>query len=1194
MKDYQSELEKNTILQKIRNNLWSKDGSSRVSTLVGAGFSRNAKKLDDNLKSMSLWSNLRDKMLEELGDEKNYKEAEVTELADIYKDKYGVVELEKMLKTEIPDDNYEPGSIHQSLLELPFSDIFTTNYDTLLERTVSHVYNRNYQIIADPRDITGSTSPRIVKLHGTFPSNRPFVFSKNDYDTYEEKSAPFVNMVRQSIMETTMILIGFSGDDPNFKNWIKWIEESLGEHSPKIYMLDLNITNVENHPMIVPIDLAEIFDRSLEGQRYEVFLTEFLKFLSEQPIKKPKNWPHISYSKIPKVKGFNKEIDKTESKEVIRMLRNNREQYPGWLVLPYKIYTKEHINYTVNDLEFRIKNIADNNIKSSLLYELLWIYKIWRIPLYSEIEKEIEDLVLQYDNPFEYFNKNQLITICIGLLREYKLDHKHEKFHSLLEKLNHLNLNTRQKNELNYQLYTYKFINGDYKNLSSLITLAYKDTDDFELKIKFAVLKLQIGEENEAIKWMKNLLNILRKIELLDSNNIRAFSSEGILLSHLRHKDRANFKQYNDRLLDLENLYCSPTTDLDKFTLFKEPNEQPSYEYSTFDNRTTVVNTSFSNNNRVYNNTNYLLSVRDDFYLGVSKDHKIKLLKYIFDLYPIYGLKLSITLLTTDKIKLEEVFSRSFLLNLGENDVDELYNYLKKIISSEEVIYNMKITYDIFYRLYMIVGEDKKREMELILHENYKTGKMLKQLENHGELVEKLYERILDYKFSESYVEFVEELLNYPLISEPNTDLNNIKLYPDHSFEPAFVAYKHKPMSYEAENIDVNPSLTDKLIEYFEYVTKDYLMQAAFKRLVFINSINGLLPNQKSKIKKILTKYLLENTLLLDDYNKLMFAKEFNLNEDVTNSLKKQFINKEIPKSYWKGGYSSSIAIDNYLMNISLLFLNDLLNQEEFNRILGNIYNWWEDQYKHYDIDALPFLNEGREFKRVILFLSDYVFNNKNININNPKPIEQLYSIFNELYEDDNNLFILLYPYALINNLQDTTIVLDNLESFLIDFDKNDSKEMDKFNYAMQAIYNIIRKEDLVHSEPLEKIVNKMVFLLSSLTKSTLNLVLNGLHEISKKRYNLLSNENIEWIISSFDNFYSKYVETERISNFKWIEQYNILYYILEISQVFYEKGYNFEFEKWISYMKKSEVPRLNAYSSELIKKCLKEISYNR
>src|SRR5699024_1037136 len=113
-----------------------------------------------------------------------------------------------------------------------------------------------------------------------------------------------------------------------------------------------------------------------------------------------------------------------------------------------------------------------------------------------------------------------------------------------------------------------------------------------------------------------------------------------------------------------------------------------------------------------------------------------------------------------------------------------------------------------------------------------------------------------------------------------------------------------------------------------------------------------------------------------------------------------------------------------------------------------NIYNWWEDQYKHYDIDALPFLNEGREFKRVILFLSDYVFNNKNININNPKPIEQLYSIFNELYEDDNNLFILLYPYALINNLQDTTIVLDNLESFLIDFDKNDSKEMDKFNYA--------------------------------------------------------------------------------------------------------------------------------------------------
>lgn len=41
-------------LENIRNKLWLEDGKSRVSVMIGVGFSLNAEKLDDSLKSMSL------------------------------------------------------------------------------------------------------------------------------------------------------------------------------------------------------------------------------------------------------------------------------------------------------------------------------------------------------------------------------------------------------------------------------------------------------------------------------------------------------------------------------------------------------------------------------------------------------------------------------------------------------------------------------------------------------------------------------------------------------------------------------------------------------------------------------------------------------------------------------------------------------------------------------------------------------------------------------------------------------------------------------------------------------------------------------------------------------------------------------------------------------------------------------------
>lgn len=52
---------------------------------------------------------------------------------------------------------------------------------------------RAYQPVMTVEDLTTAIPPRIVKLHGTVPSQTPFVITEEDYRTCRGCFAPFVN-----------------------------------------------------------------------------------------------------------------------------------------------------------------------------------------------------------------------------------------------------------------------------------------------------------------------------------------------------------------------------------------------------------------------------------------------------------------------------------------------------------------------------------------------------------------------------------------------------------------------------------------------------------------------------------------------------------------------------------------------------------------------------------------------------------------------------------------------------------------------------------------------------------------------------------------------------------------------------------------------------------------------------------------
>lgn len=247
--------------------------NGNAAVMVGAGFSKNAEGGDQ----LKLWNEVAKELWLALNpdssDKQEFSSTLVTQLGDQYAQVFSLPALEDLLKRLIPDDKVKPGELHGRLLEFPWSEIFTTNYDTLIERAAEDTIGQSHYTVTCREDIPQSKilkRRRIVKLHGSFPSQRPFIFTEEQYRTYPSKFAPFVNLVRQSMLENVFCLIGFSGDDPNFLQWIGWVRDMLDQHSLPIYLFTGSPLSIGQRKLLEARKITPVLlPTSPEGEKLE-------------------------------------------------------------------------------------------------------------------------------------------------------------------------------------------------------------------------------------------------------------------------------------------------------------------------------------------------------------------------------------------------------------------------------------------------------------------------------------------------------------------------------------------------------------------------------------------------------------------------------------------------------------------------------------------------------------------------------------------------------------------------------------------------------------------------------------------------------------------------------------------------------------------------------------------------------------
>ncbi len=384
-------------LGEIADRLWS----NKAAVMVGAGFSRNAKTVGSTSASFPSWQELGNIFYKKLhgrspGEETRY--LSLLKLAEQVQAAFGRPTLDGLLQREIPDMTYEPSPLHSQLLSLPWQDVFTTNYDTLLERARASVTLIRYDVVTKKEDLLYANEPRIVKLHGSFPSP-PFVITEEDYRRYPNDHAPFVNTVRQSLLENTLCLIGFSGDDPNFLQWIGWIRDHVGkETAPRIYLVGMFNTLSEADRKLLDGRGIVAVDLSVFSTDPGKALGKFLGYLENRK-SRAADWPTVS----PDARSLATEANIEKYSDIAAEWRRQRDEYPGWVVVPEDrrqflwLYTKQWLSL-LSQMSSADRVRLETPLDLDLAFELAWRLDRCLFPLSGELPAFLEEVAIKYSD----------------------------------------------------------------------------------------------------------------------------------------------------------------------------------------------------------------------------------------------------------------------------------------------------------------------------------------------------------------------------------------------------------------------------------------------------------------------------------------------------------------------------------------------------------------------------------------------------------------------------------------------------------------------------------------------------------------------------------------------------------------------------------------------------------------------------
>ncbi|WP_454804662.1 SIR2 family NAD-dependent protein deacylase [Mucilaginibacter phyllosphaerae] len=213
--------------------------SGQVLPFIGAGFSKNA--FHPMGKEMPDWIKLAEMISKDLDAE--YEFSDPIDAISAYEHEFGRAKLVEKMNTLLLTSQIKPGKAHLAFSKIPFKLVGTTNFDFLLEKAYEQSGQFYCRPVIDEEHLAINNNHgdevALLKVHGDLHHPTRMVATESDYDGFLNNYPLLATFLANLLITKTCLFIGYSLNDPDFRQIWQLIKDRLGKLRRHAYVISI-------------------------------------------------------------------------------------------------------------------------------------------------------------------------------------------------------------------------------------------------------------------------------------------------------------------------------------------------------------------------------------------------------------------------------------------------------------------------------------------------------------------------------------------------------------------------------------------------------------------------------------------------------------------------------------------------------------------------------------------------------------------------------------------------------------------------------------------------------------------------------------------------------------------------------------------------------------------------------------------
>jgi hypothetical protein len=209
------------------------------------------------------------------------------DVADHCRQRLGERRYQELLGERLRGGSGDIPEVHRLITQLPFSAVVTTNYDKLLERAYAQFKGELPKVVTSrDRESLGSLLFSggffILKAHGDIDDAASLVLTARDYREIIHANAAFDALFSSLLMTRSLLIVGYSLSDPDFRLLLDRQLSTFGENIPERYAVMAGVGVVEADVMKRSANIKVLAYPQGQHQEVSTFLSGLLQRLAPE------------------------------------------------------------------------------------------------------------------------------------------------------------------------------------------------------------------------------------------------------------------------------------------------------------------------------------------------------------------------------------------------------------------------------------------------------------------------------------------------------------------------------------------------------------------------------------------------------------------------------------------------------------------------------------------------------------------------------------------------------------------------------------------------------------------------------------------------------------------------------------------------------------------------------------------------